>query len=100
MAKPAPGAAWVLVTSAAHMPRALGVFEAAGWPMLAYPVDFRSAGFSDPLADMNITEELGLFEYGIREWLGLAGYRLRGWTKTFWPQGHGGAGTVSPQSSG
>ena len=82
---PRDGEAWVLVTSAAHMPRALGVFAAAGWPMLAHPVDFRSHGSSEPLADMNVAEELALFEYGVREWLGLAAYRLRGWTRSFWP---------------
>ncbi len=53
--------------------------------MLAHPVDYRSHGGSDPLANMNFAEELALFEYGIREWLGLAAYRLRGWTRSFWP---------------
>ena len=87
IARPGDGEAWVLVTSAAHMPRALGVFAAAGWPMLAHPVDYRTGGDTDPFADMNMAEELALFEYGVREWLALAAYRLRGWTGSFWPKG-------------
>lgn len=85
LARPQEGEAWVLVTSASHMPRSLGVFSAVDWDMIAYPVDYRSGGFSDPLGDMNLAEELALFEYGLREWLGLAAYRLRGWTGSFWP---------------
>ena len=87
LADPRSGEAWVLVTSAAHMPRALGVFEAAGWPVLAHPVDYRTHGHADPVVDMNLGEELRLLEYGLHEWLGLAAYRLRGWTTTFWPEG-------------
>ena len=38
-----PGQRWVLVTSAFHMPRAMGCFRAAGFPVIADPVDFRMA---------------------------------------------------------
>ena len=44
VAVPQPGSRWVLVTSAAHMPRAMGAFEAAGWKNITpYPVDFQTA---------------------------------------------------------
>ncbi|OEJ64672.1 hypothetical protein BEN30_00850 [Magnetovibrio blakemorei] len=33
---------WVLITSAQHMPRAVGLFRKAGWNILAYPVDYRT----------------------------------------------------------
>ncbi|MBK1634195.1 YdcF family protein [Rhodovulum adriaticum] len=46
--RPAPGARWILVTSAGHMPRALAEFRAAGWPApIPYPVDYRSTGWAD-----------------------------------------------------
>ncbi|HLO75725.1 MAG TPA: YdcF family protein, partial [Magnetospirillum sp.] len=40
MVRPAPEETWLLVTSAIHMPRSVGVFRAAGWPVTAYPVDY------------------------------------------------------------
>jgi len=35
---PKPGERWLLVTSAVHMPRAVGVFRKAGFPVEPYPV--------------------------------------------------------------
>lgn len=37
-----PKAPWLLLTSANHMPRSMGVFRKAGWNVVAYPVDYRS----------------------------------------------------------
>ncbi|HEY0352091.1 MAG TPA: YdcF family protein, partial [Enterovirga sp.] len=44
---PAPGERWLLVTSAWHMPRAIGCFRQVGFPVTAYPVDFRTRGPAD-----------------------------------------------------
>ena len=44
---PKPGERWLLVTSAMHMPRAVGVFRQAGFPVEAYPVDWHTKGWSD-----------------------------------------------------
>src|SRR3954447_18006583 len=41
---PKPGERWLLVTSAFHMPRSVGLFRKAGFPVEAYPVDWRVAG--------------------------------------------------------
>lgn len=38
-----PGTNWILITSANHMPRAVGSFAAAGWTgIIPYPVDYQS----------------------------------------------------------
>lgn len=33
---------WVLITSARHMPRAVGLFRKAGWTVAAHPVDYHT----------------------------------------------------------
>ncbi len=47
LAKPKPGEVWILVTSAWHMPRAVGIFRQAGWPVLAWPVAYKTGGSYD-----------------------------------------------------
>jgi uncharacterized SAM-binding protein YcdF (DUF218 family) len=42
IAKPKPGERWLLITSAMHMPRAIGCFRRAGFAVEAYPVDWRT----------------------------------------------------------
>lgn len=44
MIKPKRGEKWLLLTSAYHMPRAVGVFRKAGWDIIPYPVDYRTSG--------------------------------------------------------
>ena len=70
---------WLLVTSAWHMPRALGTFRALDWQVEPYPVDYRSFAASGTLADLSFARELALLELAIQEWTGLMFYRLLGW---------------------
>src|SRR4029079_19446208 len=44
---PHAGQRWLLVTSAFHMPRAVGAFRKAGFSVEAYPVDWRTRGWVD-----------------------------------------------------
>jgi uncharacterized SAM-binding protein YcdF (DUF218 family) len=66
LVKPKPSERWILVTSAYHMPRAMGSFQTAGFAVEAYPVDY----FADvpkrdqpKWAEMAWKEVLGLFAY-------------------------------------
>lgn len=73
---PKPGETWILVTSAMHMPRAVGCFRQAGWTVIPYPVDY---GFTEnePFQwSFNLGKGLAALNGGIHEWLGLAFYRL------------------------
>ena len=76
---PEPGQRWILVTSAFHMPRAVGLFRAAGFDVLPYPVDYRSTGTARDLAPTaEISAGLRRLDVAAREWIGLAAYRASG----------------------
>lgn len=84
---PKPGQTWLLVTSAYHMPRAMGVFEKAGWEgVTAYPVDYRTRGTQDrSLGFTGVSKGLRRFDLAFREWVGLVAYRLTGRSTTWLP---------------
>jgi uncharacterized SAM-binding protein YcdF (DUF218 family) len=75
LAMPKPGERWLLETSAYHMPRAVGVFRRVGFPVEAYPVDWRTRGpqdFATPF--LAASEGLSRTDTAVHEWLGLAVY--------------------------
>jgi uncharacterized SAM-binding protein YcdF (DUF218 family) len=75
LAAPKSGERWLLVTSAYHMPRAVGLFRKAGFAVEPYPVDWRVAGGADLLNFQILsTEGLSNFDIGCREWMGLVAY--------------------------
>jgi uncharacterized SAM-binding protein YcdF (DUF218 family) len=80
MVQPRPGERWLLVTSAFHMPRSIGLFRKAGFPVEAYPVDWRvGRSMADILSFTAFANEgLSRTDIGMREWMGLIAYRLRG----------------------
>ena len=76
---PKDGERWLLVTSAFHMPRSIGLFRKAGFAVEAYPVDWRVGGRGDLMNFSNvILDGLGRTETGMREWIGLIAYRATG----------------------
>jgi len=84
--KPKPGERWLLVTSAYHMPRSIGLFRKAGFKVEAYPVDWK-VGTQEDLFKYYVvlSNGLQLVDIGAREWLGLIAYRLAGGTDTLLP---------------
>lgn len=86
MASPKAGERWLLVTSAYHMPRAVGVFRNAGFAVEPYPVDWRAGGAADLLSLRYFSiDGLASVDVSIREWIGLVAYRLSGKTSEFLP---------------
>lgn len=83
--RPAPGEIWVLVTSAYHMPRAVASFDAVGWPVLPYPVDFKIDPRTGLRPDFSLLDGLSTGSLAGKEWAGLVGYRLMGWTRELFP---------------
>ncbi len=85
LAKPQPGETWLLVTSAFHMPRAVGCFREAGWTILPYPVDYKTgSSFAFDLS-LNPAGRLASLDAAVHEWLGLIFYRLTGKTDSLFP---------------
>lgn len=85
---------FLLVTSAAHMPRALGVFRKAGLDVAPFPVDYRA----DPPSwrwRLIGTRRLEALRGAVKEYVGLAAYYLAGRTDTLFP-----AQTPPPASGG
>lgn len=83
---PKPGERWLLVTSAFHMPRSMGIFRKAGFDVEAYPVDWRMGGRDDLFTFTNVGGDgLGRTEVAVREWIGLVAYRLMGRTGELLP---------------
>lgn len=71
----------LMVTSAFHVPRAVGCFRAVGLDVDVLPVDFR---VRDPGADQHWVprgEYLSQTTRALREWLGRLVYRVLGYTK-------------------
>lgn len=85
MAQPKPGETWLLVTSAQHMPRAMGVFRAAGWDPVPWPVNYTTGGTPRAWYDAPFPTRLNQFEGALREWVGLLAYRLLGRTQSLFP---------------
>ncbi|MGH8461970.1 MAG: YdcF family protein [Stenotrophobium sp.] len=84
LVQPRAGQRWLLVTSAAHMPRAVGCFRAVGWPVVAYPVDYLSA-LTTPDDSYDPEWRLLKLALGLKEWVGLAAYHLMGRTPDLFP---------------
>ncbi len=86
IANPRPGECWLLVTSAYHMPRAMAAFRAAGFPVEAYPVDWRTRGSIDAAwPSASLGDGLRRTDTAVREWIGLVAYRLAGKTAELFP---------------
>ena len=76
----------LLITSAFHMPRSVGLFRKLGIDIVPWPTDYRTTGnvtlgldFTQPSLN---AENLGA---AIREWYGLVGYYLAGRTSALFP---------------
>ncbi|HEY2227428.1 MAG TPA: YdcF family protein [Xanthobacteraceae bacterium] len=89
LAMPRPGERWLLVTSGYHMPRAMGIFRQAGFPVEAYPVDWRTRGPQDALRPFStLGSGMERTDTAVREWVGLLVYWLTGRSASLFPGPH------------
>lgn len=86
LADPKPGETWLLVTSAFHMPRSVAVFQKAGFPVLPWPCDYKTAGDETfGLAADNPIDSLQNATTAIREWIATLAYWATGRTDALLP---------------
>ena len=77
---------WLLVTSAFHMPRAIGIFRKIGFVVEPCPVDWKTRGWRDLIAvPGSFTRGLSLTDVAVHEWIGLAVYYVTGKTSELFP---------------
>jgi len=85
LVKPAVGETWILVTSAAHMPRAMGIARKLEWPFIAFPVDYNRS------KDMGLSFQFHFYRgasdlyAALYEFVGLLMYRLTDKTNELYP---------------
>ncbi len=79
------GQDWLLVTSAFHMPRAIGVFRQVGLTVHPWPVDYRTPISRNGLYLPHALANFANLEIASREYVGLAAYYLSGRSSAWLP---------------
>ena len=82
---PKENGTYLLVTSAYHMPRAVGVALNQGIQVMAYPVDYRTNSDELRVFDFDFFDHLKALEPAWKEWIGLTAYYLTDKTYTWFP---------------
>jgi uncharacterized SAM-binding protein YcdF (DUF218 family) len=85
LVNPKLGERWLLVTSARHMPRAIGCFRKVGFRVEAYPVGWLTGRDRDLQWGQGLSAGLGRLDAAAYEWIGLVAYRLSGRTAELFP---------------
>jgi uncharacterized SAM-binding protein YcdF (DUF218 family) len=86
LVSPKQGERWLLVTSAYHMARSVGIFRKVGFEVDPYPVDWRMGGRSSlPMFSEFLISGLSRVDAASREWMGLLAYWITGKTSEFFP---------------
>lgn len=76
---------YVLVTSAYHMPRSVGIARNQGINIIPYPVDYRTSSDELRSFDFDLFDHLKALEPAWKEWIGLTAYYLTDKTYTWFP---------------
>lgn len=78
LVKPQPDENWVVITTAFHMPRSVGLFCQINWPVIPYPVDHVSNPETLFNVNLNLADHVASLEGASHEWIGLLAYFLTG----------------------
>ncbi len=84
--KPKPDEKWILITSAYHMPRSVGLFRKAGFNVIPFPLDYHAPGKYEPWFFIGLTLNLSAWQASSREWLGMVINYLMGRSSEVYPR--------------
>ena len=84
--KPKAKEKWILITTAWHLPRSVGISCKANWPVIPFPVDHQTKKGDLFRVDFNLSDNLKTLKKGTKEWLGLFAYYLSGKTTLLFPK--------------
>ena len=84
--EPKEGEVWLLVTSAFHMPRSVGIFRELPWRVIPYPVDYRVGHSVAENVPVFFSEKLSIIDLVAKEWVGLVAYRFLGRASVLFPK--------------
>ncbi len=85
LAQPKPGQTWLLVTSAFHMPRSVGVFREIGWDVIAAQTGYMTEGVYRFMPGWLSFRRVSRFNGASREWVGLIAYYVTGKASALFP---------------
>lgn len=86
LVRPKAGGRWLLVTSAWHMPRAVGTFRKVGFAVVPYPVDARTGGGAYLWRSFAyVSDGLRRLDVATKEWAGLIAYAVTGRSDSVFP---------------
>lgn len=79
------GQNWILITSAFHMPRAVGSFRRAGWMVIPFPVDYWTGPNVHMISQFSFDGGLRMLAQATREYTALFLYSTFGLTDNILP---------------
>ena len=85
LVNPDPDETWILITTAWHMPRSVGIFRKVGWPVIPYPVDHWTEPGDLLEIGFDLAGRLRSLKIATKEWTGLLSYYISGKTSALFP---------------
>jgi uncharacterized SAM-binding protein YcdF (DUF218 family) len=77
---------WLLLTSAFHMPRAVGCFRQAGWNVFAVPAGYYTTGKFGRFSAFEFAQQMFFLNLALHEYAGLVSYWVMGRIDSLWPE--------------
>ncbi len=84
--QPKPNENWIIISTAFHLPRTIGIFCQNNWSVIPYPADFHTNPNQLLSPSLNLSAGFKTLNYAVHEWLGLIAYYVAGKTPQLLPK--------------